>query len=128
VRFIADVLVENGVVDADPVADPDLVLTPKLVGHEGEGPLRDRGCTQRLLLSFLGGAGTTTTVEIWALDRATADGPPASRVFYLVAPAFVLTNQQLVEVAATVPAHGTFYIRQTAGTDDGVVKVAVQVG
>lgn len=127
-KFIGQVTVTDSNEDPDPVANPGDITDAMLVGHAGEGPLRDRGCTQRLLLGFLGGGTTTTEVEVWAIDGATLDGDPEDRVFYLVKAATTLTNQILVEVSGPVPAHGPFYIRQTDGTDDGVVKVAVQEG
>ena len=127
--FIGQVAVANGGTDADPVAAPASVLAAKLIGHAGEGPLRDRDTTQRFVLSFVGSAaGQTTTVEVWALDEATAGGAAADRRFYRIATGVVLTHKVLTAVAGPVPASGPFYIRQTAGAATGVVMMAVQGG
>jgi hypothetical protein len=67
-------------------------------------------------------------MEVWALDSDTLGGDPEDRRFYLVKAATLLTHQVLTEVALTVPAHGPFYFRQTAGADVGVIQVAVQAG
>lgn len=127
-KFIGSVPVTNGGTNPDPVTDPADVLAANLIGHDGHGPLRT-GTTQRLLLGFQGtGAATTTTVELWALDEATnpAGGALADRRFYRIATGVVLTHLILTEVAATVPARGPYYVRQTAGAVAGTVRVAVQ--
>jgi len=130
-KFLAGAApVTNAGTNPDPFTSPATVPDSNLIGHDGMGPHRV-GTTQRLLLGFEGSApGTTTTVSIYVLDEDSVQPVtvPADRKFYLIEAGIVLTHQTLYEVDGPVPARGQFYIRQTAGSANGVVRIAPQEG
>jgi hypothetical protein len=118
-QFQASITVTGGVVGPDPVASPgtvpagSLLVLPVRSTYEAE-------FWDTLGLSFYQAGAPAATVdgELWALDEATAGGPPASRVFYFVGNV-TLRNQTLTSV--TLPVSGPLYFRQTG---DGMVALS----
>jgi len=124
-NFEQSITVTKDAVGAEPISAPQSVLAANVLGVHPLAGTREE-TTKGLLFSLLAGAGETVTIEVWALDAATAALAVANRKYYRVASNVIIRNQILSEITVGMPpGGGQVYIRQTDDTltTTGTLKI-----